>query len=118
MSAISIRPGGSPSAGRMSRGDIAGVPCVYITPEYGRNGKHGAAIAHCTGYRMQPNRHCRRQGSRPDRLALSRGGVHRDFGGFGKKSGIFAAEYGSAKADGGIDLRLPEWPIGIAGMAK
>jgi hypothetical protein len=43
--------------------------------------------------------------------------LDRDFGGLCQEAGIIRPEDDPAEANRGINLRLPERPIGIAGMA-
>ena len=55
---------------------------------------------------------------RAGRLALGRRGLHRDFGRFGQQTRIIGTEYDPAEANRRIHLRLPERPVGVAGMAE
>lgn len=54
---------------------------------------------------------------RPRRFALGRPGLHGDFGGLGQQTRIFVTEYGAAKSDRGLDLRLPKRAVSVAGVA-
>jgi len=44
--------------------------------------------------------------------------LHRDIGGLGQGPGIVIAEQRPAEANRGIDLRLPEQPVGVTGMPQ
>ena len=51
------------------------------------------------------------------RLTLNRRALQCDIRSLGQETGIVGPEHRPAKANGGVDLRLPERPLGIAGVA-
>ena len=51
------------------------------------------------------------------RPSFGRSSLHRNFGRFGEQPRIFRAEHRAAEPDGGVDLGLPERPVGIPSVA-
>ncbi len=53
---------------------------------------------------------------RGGRFTLCGRRLNRNFGRLGQEPGVVRSEYDAAESNRRIDLRLPEWPIGIASV--